>query len=118
MFGNVQSYARKAWGQVKGGLHKAHEVYGKTKHIAGALDHVYKRGKEIAADVLPEIDKAYGTRLHKGAMAAIGETDKMRSNIAGAVGRKEADVMNHATNIASIGQRIRKAAPEVQPYLD
>ena len=72
----------------------------------------------ITAGVLPEIDKAYGTRLHKGAMAAIGETDRMRSNIAGAVGRKEADVMNHATNIASIGQRIRRAAPEVQPYLD
>ena len=118
MFGKVQGYARKAWGHVKGGLNKAHEVYGKAKHIAGAIDHVYKRGKEIAADVLPEIDRAYGTRLHKGAMAAIGETDKIRSNIAEAGARTESGIMNHATNIANIGQRIRRAAPEAQPYLD
>ena len=118
MFGKVQGYARRAWGHVKGGLAQAHQVYGKAKHIAGAIDHVYKRGKEIAGDVLPEIDKAYGTRLHKGAMAAIGETDKLRSNIGEAVGRKESDVMKHATNIANIGQRMRQAAPEAQPYLD
>ncbi len=118
MFGNVQGYARKAWGHVKGGLNKAHEVYGKAKHIAGAIDHVYKRGKEIAADVLPEIDKAYGTKLLPGAMRAIGETDKLRSSIAEAGARTEAGVMDHAMKVASIGQRIRKAAPEVQPYLD
>ncbi len=118
MFGKVQGYARKAWGHVKGGINKAHEVYGKAKHIAGAIDHIYKRGKEIAADVLPEVDKAYGTNHHKEALAAIGETDKLRSIIGEAAARTEAGVMDHAMKVASIGQRIRKAAPEVQPYLD
>ena len=79
MFGKVQGYARKAWGHVKGGLNKAHEVYGKAKHIAGALDNVHKRGKEIAADVLPEIDKAYGTRLHKVAGQRPAPTGSRRS---------------------------------------
>ncbi len=117
MFGKVQGYARKAWGHVKGGLGKAHEVYGKAKHIAGAIDHVYKRGKEIAADVLPEIDKAYGTKLLPGAMAAIGEADKIRSNIAAAGARTEAGVMDQAMKVASSGPGIRKAAPGVQPSL-